>query len=319
MIEEYMENQPIAYNIIKRTVLKKNISHAYLIETNGFYRGLNFAVALAKTLLCPKNNLKPLDCEKCTQCQKIDNHNFTELEIIEPDGNSIKKEQLTKLQKDFSTKSLEASKKIYIINHADKLNDYSANSILKFLEEPEANIVAILVVNNCNNLLDTIISRCQKIKLNNIKNNDVKNELDIISSYLCNSSEENLKFKKENESNNIVESCVKFVLEYERIGLDILLNENSYCGVFLKDKQLFEKFLNTMVLFYKDSLNWLINNKIEIFFEHQNEIKKVIEKNNIYLLSNKIKNILKIKERLRDNCNLNLLLDKLIILLKEGE
>ncbi len=49
-----------------------------------------------------------------------------------------KKDQLLTLQEDFRMKSIEGSKRIYIISEADKLNVQAANSILKFLEEPEA-------------------------------------------------------------------------------------------------------------------------------------------------------------------------------------
>ena len=50
---------------------------------------------------------------------------------------------------------------------ADKLNMSSANTILKFLEEPEDDIVAILVANNRYAVIETILSRCQVLSLKN--------------------------------------------------------------------------------------------------------------------------------------------------------
>ena len=81
----------------------------------------------------------------------------------------IKKEQLEELQQNFSETSVESNKRIYVIHNADRLNTASANSILKFLEEPEDNIIAILMTDNIHQLLDTIISRCQIISF--AKNN----------------------------------------------------------------------------------------------------------------------------------------------------
>ena len=49
----------------------------------------------------------------------------------------------------------------------------SLNSLLKFLEEPDKDIIAILMTNNINNVLSTIISRCKVIKLNNVITADV--------------------------------------------------------------------------------------------------------------------------------------------------
>ena len=70
----------------------------------------------------------------------IDNGNYPDLKIIEPDGNVIKKVQLLSLQEQFKNKSFLNNKMIYVIKEAEKLNDSSGNTILKFLEEPEEDI-----------------------------------------------------------------------------------------------------------------------------------------------------------------------------------
>ena len=64
---------------------------------------------------------------------------------------------------------------VYIINEADKLNNYAANTMLKFLEEPEDNIVAILLTDNRYHVLDTIISRCQILTL---KDSEILEDID---------------------------------------------------------------------------------------------------------------------------------------------
>ena len=52
---------------------------------------------------------------------------------------------------------------LFIIYNAEKLNTSSANTILKFLEEPEENIIAVLTTDNRYQVLDTILSRCQNL------------------------------------------------------------------------------------------------------------------------------------------------------------
>ena len=68
-------------------------------------------------------------------------------------------------KKEYNNKSMLDSNRVYIIKEADKLNLAAANSILKFLEEPEDNIVAILLTKNRYQIIDTILSRCQIIAL----------------------------------------------------------------------------------------------------------------------------------------------------------
>ena len=82
----------------------------------------------------------------------------------------IKKQQIVDLQQEFSRSAVEGKKRIYIIKDCEKMRPEAANSMLKFLEEPEDNIVAILMTNNINNVLSTIISRCKVFKLSNVFN-----------------------------------------------------------------------------------------------------------------------------------------------------
>ena len=133
MLDDFKEEQVVMYKLLRNSVNKNKASHAYLLEFNGYQRGFDFALALAKYLLCPNKYTNNELCGSCAQCSAIDSDNFIELKIIEPDGQWIKKEQLEELQKEFSKKALIGNKKVYIIRGVEKLNTASANSILKFL------------------------------------------------------------------------------------------------------------------------------------------------------------------------------------------
>jgi len=168
-----IKDQEIAYSFLDKIINKnKKISHAYLIETNGYNDYKIFIKHMVKSILCS-------DIEDDSYIKKIDtlveNDSYPDLKYIYPDGNYIKKEQILSLEQEFSKKSLLDNKLIYVIDGAEKLNDSSANTILKFLEEPEEDIIAILVTNNRYKVLETILSRCQIIALSN---NEI--QLDII-------------------------------------------------------------------------------------------------------------------------------------------
>ena len=99
----------------------------------------------------------------------IDNNTFSDFIIIEPDGVWIKKDQILELQEKFKTTSYMNGPRIYWIKQADKLNKQASNSLLKFLEEPDGNIIAILEVCNRSQILETLLSRCRVYSLNNKK------------------------------------------------------------------------------------------------------------------------------------------------------
>ena len=160
---------------IDKIIENNKISHAYLIELGNYDDDMKYVFDFIKMIIC---NIKYSDLDKENNIVKlIDDNNYPDIKVIEPDGTTIKKGQMIDLQKDYSNKSLLAGKRIYVVKEADKLNPASANTILKFLEEPEEDIIAILLTTNRYKILETILSRCQilTIKENNmpIIDNDI--------------------------------------------------------------------------------------------------------------------------------------------------
>ena len=162
------------FNYVDRIIMNNKVSHSYLIELDNYDDDINYVFSFVKMILC---NLIYDDLlnSKDKTINLIDSNNYPDLKIIEPIGTSIRKNQLIELQKDYSNKSLLNGKRIYIIKYADKLNVSSANTMLKFLEEPEDNIIAILLTDNRYKLLETIASRCQILS---IKENDTSSYYD---------------------------------------------------------------------------------------------------------------------------------------------
>ena len=149
---------------IDKIIQNNKISHSYLIEVDDYDSDFEFVLSFVKMIIC---NISYEDTFKSNDIRivQINDHNYPDIKVIEPDGTQIKKNQLLELQKDYSNKSLINGKRIYIIKMAEKLNVYSANTMLKFLEEPEENIIAILLTDNRYHVIDTIISRCQILSL----------------------------------------------------------------------------------------------------------------------------------------------------------
>ena len=115
MLDDFITEQPIIYKTLMNSVKNNKLSHAYLIETNGYSKSFDFSRAFAKLLFCPNRYSNNKKCNNCSQCANIDKNEFIELKIIEPDGQWIKKTQLEELQQDFSKKSVVGNKKTYII------------------------------------------------------------------------------------------------------------------------------------------------------------------------------------------------------------
>ena len=72
------------------------------------------------------------------------------------------------------------------------------------------------------------------------------------------------------------------------------------------------------VYFYKDVLNYKINNNIEIFNDYEDTICQIADLNEVTEIIHKINIISENRKFLDNNANLNLLIDKIIIELEEG-
>lgn len=306
MLDDFISDQAIAYKIFKNSIIKNKLSHAYLINTNGYHKGFDFAKAFAKYLLCPNNET---GSHECSVCHLIDNNSYSEFKVIEADGLWIKKEQTDELQEMFSMKSL-SGRKVYIINGVENLNISASNSILKFLEEPEEGIVAILITDNIYKVLGTIVSRCQVINLNNVqvKSDDM---LLNVGNQLYNDSDKINEFVNDSESISKIGHVIDFIEYLYSNMLDTLVYINKYWNDFFKCKDDYLFAFNIMIMFYSDVINYKMGNDI-ILSEFKSNIEKFSELD--YNIINKILNlIMEVREDLYSNVNLNLLMDKFII------
>src|SRR5699024_1268686 len=86
-------------------------------------------------------------------------------------------EQIDYLRKEFSYSSLESTRKIYIIEDAQAMTNQAANRLLKFLEEPLIETMAILLTDNIQGMIPTIRSRCQIIDLKPLDTNLLQKEM----------------------------------------------------------------------------------------------------------------------------------------------
>lgn len=314
MLEQYKEDQPVAYRIFMNILRTQRYAHAYLIETNGYDKGLTMAVSFAKLLLCSNIEDGQPICESCEQCNLIDDNNNTELKIINPDGNWIKKEQLLDLQEEFKKKAIIGNKKIYILNQADRLNMNSANSILKFLEEPQEGIVAILVTDNQYQLLDTIISRCQVISLNGqVDVYQEKTTFHKIGQLISHNEEEYQDFLADEKSSEKIVASIRFAKYFEKNKQKMILYMNEYWFSIFSDKDLTSFGIIVLLYFYKDVLNSKVHYPLEIFNEYEEIMKEIADKNTIQTLIKRIEIINQSRLNLDYNANLNLLMDNLVI------
>ena len=142
-----IKTQRVAFQTLANGFKSNRISHAYLISGSNEASLRQMAIYLAKSVDCEK--LEPLACEECINCLRIEEKNYPDYVFIDGSSESIKNQQIEDLQEAFSKVSLEVNgKKIYIIHLIEKATLGAVNSLLKFLEEPIDDVVAIITTQN---------------------------------------------------------------------------------------------------------------------------------------------------------------------------
>jgi len=141
-------------NSLVATVTAKP-AHAYLVVGT---TAAQFAQKFAQHLFCPK------ECGTCPHCSKLAHGTHPDLTWVSKSGKRISIDQVRELQQKALYPPVEAPQKIYVIESVEDLSLEAANSLLKILEAPPRYLIFILIAKSTN-ILPTILSRCQIVKL----------------------------------------------------------------------------------------------------------------------------------------------------------
>lgn len=309
MLEEYEKKEPIIYRQISNSI-KNGLSHAYLFELNDNIYAYEMIMSFVKKVLSNGDD---------NVAKRIDDGNYPELKHIFPDGQLIRKEQLEELQKSFSTISLENDKRFYIIHDSEKLNVAAANSLLKFLEEPSDGIIAILLTNNINLMLKTIVSRCQiltfsKNKLEDyIKFNQITSDITLHKLFFT-------IWKNKDELNeyhrNFVKKVIEFINYYEKNKLKTIVYENRFFEE-INDKIELNKFFECVILFYRDLLRYKFGSDVLYFDDYIDDIREFSCINTEEMIIKKINTLLEKVRLIKNNVNTSMFIDGIIIDMEE--
>ena len=237
---------------LEAAIKSNKIPHSFMfVGIPGIGKKL-FAKEFAKNILCNSKE----------DIIKFDAGSHPDFRIIEPDGTSIKINQVREIQTRIAEKPVLADKKIYIIDDANLMTEESQNCFLKTLEEPPEYAIIILIVASESNMLETIKSRCVILKFNQLSDDEIKQKL-------VNGDEDTLKLL-----NGSFEKIEK--IEEQKETLESL----KELADALKHKPLEECFKLAEVLYSnKDNAIELLEYLEQIFFENKDYDKvEVIEK-----------------------------------------
>lgn len=278
-------------NVILNSFHEKKNSHAFLLSTNNINRCLEDVVSIAKKINCLKSGDDDCNCNVCTTINSLTNPDFI---VVNPDGKEIKKDQIMNIINSFSTKPVISKYSIYVVCEADKMNDSSANKILKFLEEPEENIIGFFITDKLNGVIPTIKSRCE-IYNYHFGNNSILDLLEITEDEYasCYNLSFDLLKRLNGEPKFLLMADSKNIAKKERNEIDLLF-------------KLLRKFY---VLKYENIESNMYNN-----LDYLTPIFESIDVNDISIIVKRIKILDNIINDLNVNVNKELIINKFFLM-----
>lgn len=150
---------------LDRAVHDQHVAHAYLISGPAHIGKATLAKALALALNCTADQ-RPCSAQSaCRSCTLIAAGKHPDVQVIEPEGRTLKIDQVRALEHELALRPVEGRYRVAILDQFETATIEAQNALLKTLEEPPGYVVLILVAADAELLLQTIVSRCQSIAL----------------------------------------------------------------------------------------------------------------------------------------------------------
>ncbi len=321
-VEKYLKlHQPIIYQTFSNELKRNTLSHAYLISGNPGTPLLPVATFLAKTILCDEPD--PFACNSCITCLRIDDNNYPDFILFNGEETTIKKDAVSSIEIQFEKTAFEEKGiMIYVLHLVENMTKEAINAILKFLEEPGKNVYAFLTTNNENNVLPTILSRCQILRLKLIPREEIiQDAIEIgvpqedaeLLSYFYNDSDlikgvlDNDEGKNYLEAKETLLGFMHTLVENDKSKLIYYVEHDVISTV--KEKTSARFFFDMLCQVYEEIVN-LKNHRPILLSSYDkilNQLVNILKKPELDLVT-----ILKCRNMINSNVNIALLFDHLI-------
>lgn len=312
---------------MQNAILYQKISHAYILNGEKGSGKKLLADVFAKTLQCESKETTP--CGVCRTCLQMESGNQPDVIYVTHEKASIGVDDIREqVNNDIGIKPYSSRYKIYIIEDAHKMTEQAQNALLKTIEEPPVYGILILLTENVNQLLPTILSRCVTLNLKPVRTELIKEYLMTeykipdyaagISASFCQgnvgkaisyaSSEEFLKMKEE---------ALHLLRNIEDMELYEIID--AIKGIALNKLEI-NDFIDLMMLWYRDILMFKVtkNPNLLLFKEEFKYISRQASTRDYEGIENIINAMDKAKIRLKANVNFDIAIELMLLTLKEN-
>ncbi len=312
---------------LKNAIKLNKVSHAYIINGEQGMGKKIIANAFSMALQCEEEGENP--CMECQSCKQALSKNNPDIRwIVHEKPGVVSVEEIRKqVNSDVQIKPYKNKHKIYVIDEASKMNIAAQNAILKTIEEPPGYVVIILLTDNKEMLLPTILSRCVSVELRPVNKQViekylVKNEgiadyrAKAVSSFAGGNIGKAIKMAISDDFIDLKDNVVRLARNIGRMNIADIVAAVKEASSY-KDS-IFE-YIDLLIIWYRDILIYKsCYDENEIIFS---EYAKYIREQADIITYESVENVLKeldgIKGKLKINVNFEMILELLFITMRD--
>ena len=313
---------------LQNAIRLDKVSHAYIFNGPDKSGKMMLAEAFAAGLQCEKKGAEGgMECHSCRQAAS---HNQPDIIYVTHEKpNTVSVDDIRrKVNQDIAVKPYSSRYKIYIIDEAEKMNQQAQNALLKTIEEPPAYAVILLLTTNADLFLPTILSRCIQLNLKPAASAVIKEHLmkkyqvpdyqaDVCVAFAQGNVGKAIQLAASEDFNALKASVLALVKRIKEIEVYELAAAVKQVG---EHKLQMNDYFDLLMVWYRDVLLFKAANDVNtlIFRDEVYEIKRQAEKISYNGIETILKALQKAKIRLDANVSFDLVIELLLLTIKEN-
>lgn len=313
---------------LQNAIKMDKVSHAYILDGSDMSGKKMIAEAFAMTLQCEKKGTEPcMECHSCKQALGKNQPDIIYLQHEKP--NTISVDDIrSQINNDIGVKPYSSPYKVYIVDEAEKMNIQAQNALLKTIEEPPAYAVIMLLTTNAETFLPTILSRCVRLNLKVVPDEKIKAYLmehceipdykaDVCVAFAQGNVGKAIELASSEDFNEIKNAALQLIKRLDDIELYEMTEAIKQIANY---KLQINDYFDLIMIWYRDVLLYKATadvNKL-IFKEEVYDIKKEASRSSYGGIENILEALEKAKIRLNANVNFDLVIELLLLTIKEN-
>lgn len=255
------EKQAAIQALFKKLKQNNQLQHAYIFAGLAGVGKYATAKWVAQLQFCDTPTAEGAPCLVCHQCHRIEAEEHPDVVTLKPDGASIKVEQVRQIKMEFSKSGMESRQKILIVQEMDKMTTSAANSLLKFIEEPEGEITIMLLTTEVQQLLPTIVSRCQIIhfkkaaiadRITAMMDQGIPREAATVLAYLTQDSAVAAEIYADEDFEKVLQAVWQWFVLLNKDSDQAFIYVHTNIMPFIATREQSNLILNLLVILYRD-------------------------------------------------------------------